>query len=76
MKKGNNQKALNILLKINEGDQTDIELLDLFGVCYMNLKKFEEALIKFSRIILLDKFYSKKVYISLALCENQLNNLA
>lgn len=32
-------------------------------------------MIYFSRVLMLDKYFSKKTYISLALCENQLNNV-
>jgi tetratricopeptide (TPR) repeat protein len=40
----------------------------------MNLREFEEAVVRFSRVLLLDAGYSKKAYISVALCENQLNH--
>jgi tetratricopeptide (TPR) repeat protein len=74
IKLGQYEQALKLLEQIEEGTQTDIELLDLKGICLMNLKRFEEASIHFSRSVLLDQYYSKKVYISLALCENQLNH--
>jgi len=68
MKNGNFTQALKLLSKIEEGSETDIELLDLCGVCLMNLKEFDLALQKFKRLIALDKYFNKQVYISLALC--------
>jgi Flp pilus assembly protein TadD len=76
IKRGNFTAALKLISKVEEGAETDIELLDLGGVCLMHLKQFDAAVQKFKRLIALDKHFNKQVYISLALCYNQLNRTA
>lgn len=72
MNRGNFAQAFKLLSRVEEGAETDIELLDLCGVCLMNLRHFEEASRKFKRLIALDKSFDKQAYVSLALCESQL----
>lgn len=40
MKKNNYSYALKLLEKANDGSDSDAELLDLQGICLMNMKQF------------------------------------
>lgn len=70
---GNYQKAIEMIGKILKNDSGNLEAIYSRGVCFMHLKKYDQAIKDFVQVMDIDPGFDQQLYMALYMSYNSIN---